>query len=54
VREDPELKDTKVIVFMAPQGETGRLVLIPVDAELRRPFNMAQMLEVVEKVIGAP
>jgi DNA-binding response OmpR family regulator len=54
VRADPTLKETKVIVFMAPQGETGKLVLVPVDAELRRPFNMAQMLEAVEKVIGAP
>ena len=54
MRDDPELKDTKVIVFMAPQGETGKLVLIPVDGELRRPFNMAQMLEAVEKVIGLP
>jgi hypothetical protein len=39
---------------MAPQGETGKLVLVPVDAELRRPFSMAQMLDAVEKVIGAP
>jgi DNA-binding response OmpR family regulator len=54
VRDDPALKETKVIVFMAPQGETGKLVLVPVDGELRRPFNMAQMLEAVEKVIGAP
>ena len=54
VRADPELKDTKVIVFMAPQGETGKLVLVPVDGELRRPFNMAQMLTAVEKVIGLP
>ena len=54
VREDDELKDIKVIVFMAPQGETGKLVLVPVDGELRRPFNMAQMLEAVEKVIGLP
>jgi two-component system, OmpR family, alkaline phosphatase synthesis response regulator PhoP len=54
VRADPTLQGTKVIVFMAPQGETGKLVLVPVDGELRRPFNMAQMLEAVEKVIGAP
>jgi len=54
VREDPKLDDVRVIVFMAPQGETGKLVLVPVDAELRRPFNMAQMLEAVEKVIGTP
>jgi CheY-like chemotaxis protein len=54
VREDPKLRDTKVIVFMAPQGETGKLVLVPVDGELSRPFSMAQMLETVERVIGAP
>jgi two-component system KDP operon response regulator KdpE len=54
VRQDPELTATKVIVFMAPQGETGKLVLVPVDGELRRPFNMAQMLAAVEKVIGQP
>ena len=54
VREDPELRNTRVIVFMAPQGETGKLVLVPVDGELRRPFNMAQMLQAVEKVIGQP
>jgi DNA-binding response OmpR family regulator len=54
VREDPSLHEMKVIVFMAPQGETGKLVLVPVDGELRRPFNMAQMIEAVEKVIGAP
>ena len=54
VRADPDLKDSKIIVFMAPQGETGKLVLIPVEAELRRPFSMAQMIEAVEKVIGPP
>jgi DNA-binding response OmpR family regulator len=54
VRDDPVLAETKVIVFMAPQGETGKLVLVPVDGELRRPFSMAQMLETVERVIGAP
>jgi len=52
VRADPDLKDTKIIVFIAPQGETGKLLMVPVDAELRRPFNMAQLLEAVERVIG--
>jgi DNA-binding response OmpR family regulator len=52
VREDASLQGLKVIVFMAPQGETGKLVLVPVDGELRRPFSMAQMLEAVERVIG--
>jgi DNA-binding response OmpR family regulator len=54
VREDSSLQGLKVIVFMAPQGETGKLVLVPVDGELRRPFSMAQMLEAVERVIGGP
>jgi DNA-binding response OmpR family regulator len=52
VRADPDLSDLKVIVFMAGQGETGQLVLIPVDAELRRPFNMGALLDAVEKVVG--
>ena len=52
VRDDSDLSDLKVIVFMAGQGETGQLVLIPVDAELRRPFNMGALLDAVEKVVG--
>lgn len=54
VREDPELSGVKVIVFMAPKGETGKLVLVPVDAELRRPFSLRQLLEAVRRVIGGP
>lgn len=52
LRADPELKDTKVVVFMAAKGETGKLMLVPVDAELRRPFTLAQLLEAVRRVIG--
>ncbi len=52
VRADPELKDQRIIVLMATQGETGKLVLVPVDAELRRPFSMAQMLDAVHRVLG--
>jgi hypothetical protein len=52
VRADSKLHDLKVIVFMAPRGETGRLALVPVDAELRRPFSLRELLEAVEKVIG--
>ncbi len=52
VRADPALQGQKIIVLMASQGETGKLVLVPVDAELRRPFNMAQLLETVSKVLG--
>jgi DNA-binding response OmpR family regulator len=53
VRLDPALKELKVIVFMAERGETGKLALVPVDAELRRPFSMGTLLAAVEKVLGA-
>lgn len=52
VREDEGLKNLKVIVFMAAQGETGKLALLPVDAELRRPFPIGELLEKVRKVLG--
>jgi CheY-like chemotaxis protein len=52
VRKDPELSHLKVIVFMAPKGETAQLVLVPVDAELRRPFTLRDMLEAVKRVLG--
>ena len=52
VRKDPELKDQRIIVLMATQGETGQLVLVPVEAELRRPFSMAQLMDAVGKVLG--
>jgi two-component system, OmpR family, KDP operon response regulator KdpE len=54
VRKDDSLQDLKVIVFMAGKGETGMLVLIPVDAVLRRPFTMGALLDAVRKVIGPP
>jgi DNA-binding response OmpR family regulator len=54
VRADPGLAGLKVIVLMAGKGETGQLMLVSVDAELRRPFTMGALLEAVEKVIGAP
>lgn len=54
VREDTKLGRTKAIVLMAGQGETGRLMLIPVDAELRRPFTMRALVDAVVKVIGRP
>ena len=53
VRSDASLSDVKVIVFMAPKGETEKLLLVPVDAELRRPFSLGALLEAVERVIGA-
>jgi len=54
VRADPALEATKAIVLMAGKGETGRLVLVPVDAELRRPFSIGALLETVRRVIGPP
>lgn len=54
VRADEDLKEVRVIVFMAPKGETGKLALVPVDAELRRPFSLGSLLDAVEKVIGRP
>ena len=52
VRADRSLADLKVIVLMAGKGETGMLVLVPVDAELRRPFSMGALLDAVKRVIG--
>ena len=54
VRKDSALKNLKVIVFMAAKGETAQLVLIPVDAELRRPFTIGELLEAVHRVVGEP
>jgi CheY-like chemotaxis protein len=54
VRAEPGLRHLKAIVFMAAKGETEKLVLVPVDAELRRPFNMGALLGAVERVIGEP
>lgn len=52
IREDEELADLKIIIFMAGKGETGKLSLVPVDAELRRPFPIGELLEKVHKVLG--
>ena len=52
LRADPEISETKVLVFMAGQGETGKLMLVPVDAELRRPFRMEELVETVRKVLS--
>lgn len=53
IRQDPQLQDTKVIVFMAGKGETGQLSLYPVDAELRRPFAIGELLDKVRRVLGS-
>lgn len=52
IRGDEELSDLKIIIFMAGKGETGKLSLVPVDAELRRPFPIGELLEKVHKVLG--
>lgn len=54
VGDDQSLKGLKVIVLMAGQGETGKLLLVPVDAELRRPFTLGALLDTVRRVIGKP
>ena len=51
VRGDPDLEGQKIIVLMAAEGETEKLVLVPVNAELRRPFNMARLVESVRRVL---
>ncbi len=52
IREDPELERTKVIVFMASKGETGKLGLYEVQGELRRPFAIGELLQKVEAALG--
>jgi DNA-binding response OmpR family regulator len=52
IRDDPELRNLKVIIFMAAKGETGKLGLYHVDAELRRPFAIGELLEKVRSVLG--
>ncbi len=51
IREDPQLERTKVIVFMASQGETGKLGLYEVQGELRRPFAIGELLRKVEAAL---
>ena len=52
VRQDESLSELRVIVLMAAHGETQQLVLVPVDAELRRPFSLGELLDAVRDVIG--
>jgi adenylate cyclase len=52
IREDPELKDLPVIIFMAGQGETGKLGLYEVQGELRRPFPIGELLHKVQSALG--
>jgi DNA-binding response OmpR family regulator len=44
--------ELKVLVFMAGKGETGKLQLVPVDAELRRPFRMEELVAMVRELMG--
>ena len=50
LHDHPNFGDTKLIVLMAAQGETGRLAMVEVDAELRRPFTMADLMAAVDRV----
>lgn len=52
IREDPAVAETKVIIFMAGQGETGKLGLYPVEGELRRPFPIGELLEKVRTALA--
>jgi CheY-like chemotaxis protein len=54
LRQDPDTPKVKVLVFMAGHGETGRLQLVPVDAELRRPFRLEQLVTKVRELLGPP
>ncbi|HJP66480.1 MAG TPA: response regulator [Actinomycetota bacterium] len=54
IREEQSLSALKVIVFMAAKGETEKLLLVPVDGELRRPFTLGELLDKVRAVIGEP
>jgi len=54
LRSGQPASDMKVLVFMAGKGETGRLMLVSVDAELRRPFSLRALVDAVAKVIGKP
>jgi DNA-binding response OmpR family regulator len=53
IREDSVLKDIKVIIFMAGEGETGKLGLYPVQGELRRPFPIGELLDKVRIALGS-
>jgi two-component system OmpR family response regulator len=52
IREEHGAPDLKVLVFMAGKGETGKLRLVPVDAELRRPFRMEELVQKVGELLG--
>ena len=51
MRAELEFSGVKVIVLMAGKGETGNLLLVEVDGELRRPFTMADLVGTVRRVL---
>jgi len=53
IRQDPDLESTRVIIFMAGQGETGKLGLYEVQGELRRPFPIGELLDKVQRALSA-
>ena len=53
IRQDPDLESTPVIIFMAGQGETGKLGLYEVQGELRRPFPIGELLDKVQRALSA-
>ena len=52
IRALPDVPSVKVLVFMAGKGETGKLQLVPVDAELRRPFRLEEMVGKVRELLA--
>ena len=53
VRADPSLADLKVIVFMAPKGETGMLVLVPSTPSFGGRSRIGALLAAVRSVVGS-
>ena len=53
IRQEPDLAEIKVIIFMAAKGETGKLGLYPVQGELRRPFAIGELLQKVREALSS-
>ena len=51
LRAEHRADQLKVLVFIAGKGETGKLRLVEVDAELRRPFRMEQLVTKVHELL---
>lgn len=52
LHDHPNFGGARLVVLMAAQGETERLALVPVDAELRRPFTMADLMAAVDRLLS--